>query len=108
MQVITTRRGWAALAIVLVYSPVPAATAATSPCLPRAELAGFLAERYGERPMLAGSADGGGVMELFARADGASWTIAVHLPSGVSCLLAVGEALRPAAPASANPTERRG
>jgi hypothetical protein len=96
----------------LAPSPVRGAVLpAQAVCLPRAELARHLAERFGEAAVAAGLAADGAVLEVFATPDGDSWTIAVTVPGGPSCVVAVGRQwqARPASPGpGAVPGRERG
>lgn len=60
------------------------------PCLPRGDLIAALAVQYGERLRAQGVSGGGGLLEFFANGDGSSWTVAMTLPNGMSCLVATG------------------
>jgi hypothetical protein len=103
------RRGWA-FALPLITAALPVAAHAAGPCYPRAELMSHLAERYGERPVATGVAQGHLVL-LLSRPDGASWTILLVPPGAqggeVACPLAAGEGWRtlggPETDASATP-----
>jgi hypothetical protein len=92
------RSGWA-LALPLMVAAVPVVAVseahAAGSCYPRDAIIRHLAERYGERPVATGVAQGHLVL-LLSRADGASWTILL-VPSGSrgadrACPLAAGEA----------------
>lgn len=61
-------------------------------CAPRAAVLERLANGYGETRQSIGLAAQGQVVELFASAETGSWTITVTLPSGLTCLVAAGEA----------------
>jgi len=62
-------------------------------CAPRDDIVRMLAQRYGERPVAVGVIDGTTVVELFARDDGASWTLMVTSRSGLSCVTLAGRGL---------------
>lgn len=89
------RRGWA-FALPLIAAALPIEAHAAARCLPRDAILAHLAERYGERPVATGVAQGHLVL-LLARPDGASWTILL-MPSGahgrLACPLAAGEGWR--------------
>ncbi len=77
--------------LLVVWATVGAATAQTA-CTTRSEVAERLAGDYAERPVAAGLASSGAVIEVFTRGDGATWTIVLTRPDGPSCLVATGEA----------------
>lgn len=60
-------------------------------CGERDEFVQKLNKTYGERPSSAGLESEGNVFEVF-RSDEGSWTILATRPSGVSCIVAVGDA----------------
>ena len=82
-----------ALALVLTVSvaTTPEAAAQSAACRTDGGLAKLLEERYAERPVAAGLDSGGRLVELFASADSASWTMVITTPAGESCVMAVGE-----------------
>jgi len=91
------------IAAVLTASlTVSQAVAAQPPCGPRPALVEQLNARHGEHQTAFGLARGGQVMELWSGPNG-SWTLLATLPTGVSCIVAVGGQLQllppPAAPA---------
>ena len=71
------------------------------PCGPRRLLVDFLGGVRGQRPVAQGLAVPGGmiaqasVIEILATGDGSRWTAILTAPSGVSCVLAGGEAWQP-------------
>ena len=71
----------------------PAALAAPS-CNERDKALGHLARKYQEAPVAAGVTNGGGLVEVLTTSNGATWTIIVTFPDGVSCLVAAGEGWR--------------
>lgn len=75
--------------------PVPPTLAARVPqlsnCAPRAALVTGLIEGYGERQIARGLTLGGALFEVHA-GDAGSFTVLLSDPSGVSCLIVVGEA----------------
>ncbi len=84
----------AALAAVLAAAPAPApapaAAAAQDRCAERRTVVAFLADAYGEAPVGRGVANNGGPIEVFAAADGATWTILITMPDGAACMVAAG------------------
>lgn len=73
------------------FMPAAAHGAGVPVCAERATVLDELARRYREAPVALGLANNGGVVELFASADGATWTLLITLPSGLSCMMAAGE-----------------
>ncbi len=57
----------------------------------RSEAVDRLAGQYSEAPVAMGLSSTGGVIELFTSADGATWTLVLTMPSGLSRLVAHGE-----------------
>ncbi len=78
-----------------VTDPEPPSLAASVPrlsnCAPRAALVNGLIEGYGERQVARGLTLGGALFEVHA-GDAGSFTVLLSGPSGVSCLIVVGEA----------------
>ncbi len=58
---------------------------------PRAEVVKVLGDRYAEESVGLGIAQNGGVIELFISKDGATWTIVLTMPNGLSQVIAAGE-----------------
>jgi hypothetical protein len=61
-------------------------------CAERARVLEHLAQRYGETRQSIGLASNNAVIEVFASRETGSWTIIMTLPTGVTCLLASGQA----------------
>jgi len=61
------------------------------PCGPRGTVVAGLTRQYGEAPTGIGIAANGGVVEHFASPDGATWTLVITLPNGLTCHLMDGE-----------------
>jgi hypothetical protein len=64
--------------------------------LPRDDVVRLLADRFAEAPVALGIAANGALVELFTSRDGATWTIIVTYPDGLSYLLASGRHWMPA------------
>jgi hypothetical protein len=83
-----------ALAAALIATGAHIATAAPGfaqvPCLPHQQLVEMLDARYSEHRIGAGLENGGAMFEVFATADGSTWTMVVTTPNGASCVIAVG------------------
>ena len=61
-------------------------------CAKRDKLVVELTKSHGETRQSVGLQRNNGVIETFANTDTGTWTIIVSLPTGVSCLVAAGEA----------------
>lgn len=83
--------GALALGLAAMTLMSPAASAQSATCLTHDSLAKLLDERYAERRVAAGLAAGGALIELFASAEDASWTMVVTTAAGESCVMAAGE-----------------
>ncbi len=59
--------------------------------MPRAAVVKALGDRYAEESVGLGIAQNGGVIELFTSKDGATWTIVLTMPNGLSRVIATGE-----------------
>ncbi len=78
---------------------LPLAGAKADPaCGHRKDVLKELSERYKEAPVALGVASNGGLLEVLSSNGGATWTIIVTSPDGVSCLVAAGEDWQPTKP----------
>ncbi len=73
----------------------PALAQSADAGLPRAALVELLGDGYAEVPVAFGLAENGGLIEVFANADGATWTMLLSMPYGLSYVVATGEAWTP-------------
>ncbi len=73
----------------------PASAQTNDPGLPRAALVELLGDSYAEVPVAFGLAQNGGLIEVFASADGATWTMVLSMPNGLSYVVTTGEAWTP-------------
>ncbi len=80
------------IAMMLVMWSTFDPAAAQTACTMRSAVAERLAEDYAEAPVAAGLASSGAVFEVFTSGDGATWTIVLTQPDGMTCLVAAGEA----------------
>lgn len=81
-------------ALMIATAGVAKAQQATAgQCGPRDTVLGQLTDRYGETRRAAGLG-AGKVMELFASEKTGSWTITVTTASGMTCLVAAGQAFQ--------------
>ncbi len=58
--------------------------------VPRAALVEVLGDSYAEVPVAFGLAQNGGLIEVFASADGATWTVVLSMPNGLSYVVITG------------------
>lgn len=83
--------GMLALALTAPFSGSAEAQAGRV-CLPQAAaLAQQLGQQYGETLSAAGVAAGGGLMQVYSNAESGTWTIAVTIPNGPTCIVSSGE-----------------
>ena len=82
--------GLAALIAAFLPAPVPAQE--MHGCAPRDHVLERLATAYGETRRAMGLGANNAVVEVFASDHSGSWTIAVTLPGGPTCLVASGQA----------------
>jgi hypothetical protein len=61
-------------------------------CGEREKIVAALAEKYQEPRQSIGIAANNSVMEVFANTESGTWTIAVTLPNGLTCIVADGQA----------------
>ncbi len=61
-------------------------------CAPRDQVVARLAEKYGETRQSMGLGSNNAVMEVFASPESGSWTITVTMATGLTCLVASGQA----------------
>ena len=73
---------------------------AGQPCLLRDDALRILESKYAEVTVAVGLANNGGLVEILASKDGATWTILVTAPGGSTCMVSAGEnwRLAPVAP----------
>jgi hypothetical protein len=81
-----------ALAAAMTSQPVSAQQQQAAPaCVKRTELLSHLSNKFQEAPVAMGVADNGALLEVFSTTDGATWTVALTMPNGVTCLVATGQ-----------------
>ncbi len=68
----------------------PALAQSADAGLPRAALVELLGDGYAEVPVAFGLAENGGLIEVFASADGATWTMVLSMPNGLSYIVTSG------------------
>ena len=94
--------GATALALTLLVA-VKSPAAAQSACASHAEVTTLLGSVHSEVQVSIGLMRNGGVVEVFATGDGASWTMVMTTTDGVSCVVASGEAWEQFEPAVLGP-----
>lgn len=82
------------IAAALSLSSLPAGADAQNAanCAPRDVVVERLASRFGETRQSLGLGSNNAVVEVFASEQTGTWTITVTMPSGVTCLVASGNA----------------
>lgn len=60
-------------------------------CTSRSDVISHLSKKYSENPVAIGLANNGGVIEVLSSKQGASWTIVITMPNGMTCMIAAGE-----------------
>lgn len=82
-----------ALAFGIGVTTTPASSQqAVSQQAKREQVVEILGSRYGETPVARGLTDSGAMVEVFAAADGETWTIVMTNPQGVSRIASTGVA----------------
>jgi hypothetical protein len=71
--------------------PAPEADARPAVCAAYRVHAKYLADRFGEMPMFAGTVEDGIVLRLFVNRATGSWTALLVRTDGVSCVASAGE-----------------
>ena len=82
----------ATIAATLTFAAPATAQQVRNNCAPRDVVVTRLAEKYGESRQSIGLGTNLSVVEVFASVETGTWTITVTTPSGMSCLVASGEA----------------
>ena len=91
------------LALALLLG-VQSSASAQSVCASHAEVMKQLGSAYSEAQVAIGLASNGGVVEVFSTDDGSSWTIVMTMPTGMSCVVASGEAWEQTTKVALGPT----
>ncbi len=93
--------------LVLLAAAVTAALSAPVRAAPQCSahdrMLALLESEYREVPVAVGLNNSGGLVEVLTTGDGATWSIIVTTPQGMSCLVAAGEGWRAVEPESAGP-----
>jgi len=99
MKRLSTAAAFAVLLRALLPAPSAAQSAppAAAQCAPHESVVAQLADRFGESRQAMGLAPNNALVELFANPETGTWTITGTLPSGVTCMIASGDAYEPVA-----------
>lgn len=73
-------------------SAAPVAAQNRQSCAARDTVVSYLLDKYGEHRQSIGLGANNSVVETFASDQTGTWTIVITMPSGVSCLMASGQA----------------
>ena len=82
--------GATVLALALLLG-LRAPASAQTVCMTHGEMTQELGRRNTESQIAMGLAGNGAVLEVFSSGDGATWSIVITTPDGVSCVVASGE-----------------
>ncbi len=80
------------MVLLLGAAPLSRPNAAEATGTPRDVVVKILGERHAEAPVAYGLASNGGLIEVFTNVDGATWTIVLTMPNGMSFVVGSGEA----------------
>ena len=83
--------GASGLILALLFG-LRSAALAQSLCMPHAEMAKQLDDRFSETQVAIAIASTGSLVEVFSTGSGSTWTIVTTRPDGTSCVVATGEA----------------
>lgn len=75
----------------LAATPTPSPAQTGAQCAERSRVVDILAQKFGETRRSIGIATNNTVMEVYASAETGTWTVAVTMPNGVTCLMASGQ-----------------
>lgn len=80
------------LGTLLAAAALPALAQSAANCAQRQQVIARLASTYGETRQSIGLGANNQVVEVFASLETGTWTITVTMPSGLTCLVASGQA----------------
>lgn len=96
----TRTAGLVALGLSMVSSPVGIADEpAQTNCESREAVLDFLSSKYSEAPVAMGMSKDGGLVEILTSGPGATFTIIVTAPNGLTCMVAAGDSWESLIPA---------
>ncbi|MGB0410997.1 MAG: hypothetical protein ACPGFA_05375 [Pikeienuella sp.] len=81
----------AVFAVSTMYTTPAVSQSTTQFCADRTALISQLETRHGETRRSAGLQEDSRVIETYANVETGTWTIIITMPTGVACLVAVGE-----------------
>ena len=84
--------GIIAVIMALFLNAALSAARAQGVCMAHATMVDQLNERFSEVPVAIGLVGANAMVEVFADADGSSWTLIITKPDGTSCVIIAGEA----------------
>lgn len=85
------RRLFAATGVALgLVLATDASAARDARCTTHGAITKQLEQRYGETPVSLGLSSAGKLVQVFSTDDGATWTLVLTRPDGVSCIVAAG------------------
>ena len=82
------------IAVAALFAAATPALSQGNVCAKRENIVEQLEQKHGEVRQSVGLQRNSGVVETFANTETGSWTIIVSMPSGLSCLVAAGEAFQ--------------
>ncbi len=85
-------RHFARLAIALAFVPTDTLAQSQRSCAPRDTIVERLQHTYGETRRSVGLGSNNAMVEVFASEESGSWTITITTPTGLTCLVATGQA----------------
>ena len=83
-------QAWQCMGFLAAMATAAGAQGMPMQCYPREEVVAHLADKFGETAHGMGLAANNTVLEVFVSDASGTWTIAVTLPTGVTCLVASG------------------
>jgi hypothetical protein len=84
------------MALVMAIGAAPVVAQQRNNCAPRESVIDRLADGFGETRQSVGLGANNVVVETFASSETGTWTITVTMPTGLTCLVASGQAFETA------------
>lgn len=82
------------IAIGAAFLSMAPPAAASGPCAERERTLAYLADTFGEAPVVTATTESGATIEIVASRDGATWTLLVTVPGGLTCMVSSGQNLK--------------